>query len=69
MKYYHLCILYIKRRMSLISKWNKESAPNNNLSAADFKISEVETEHEFSEELSDGMERNEYIKDQQRKNK
>ncbi|MBO8178279.1 MAG: hypothetical protein H0Z31_12580 [Bacillus sp. (in: Bacteria)] len=52
-----------------MSKWNKESSPNNNLSAAEFKISEVETEHEFSEELSDGMERNEYIKDQQRKNK
>ncbi|GMB09505.1 hypothetical protein EDD69_11330 [Thermolongibacillus altinsuensis] len=50
-----------------MSKWNEESAPNNNLSAADIKNSKFQTEHKFSEELSDGMERNKYIKDQQSK--
>jgi hypothetical protein len=59
-------IIYIERR-ELMSKWNKESAPNNNLSADDIKNSQSQTEHEFSEELSDGMERNKYIKDQQSK--
>jgi hypothetical protein len=59
-------IIYIERR-ELMSKRNKESAPNNNLSANDIKNSQSQTEHEFSEELSDGMERNKYIKDQQSK--
>jgi hypothetical protein len=43
-------------------KWNEEAAPNNNLSAAQIQTSFLirkKQEHEFSEELSDGGERNE----------
>lgn len=45
----------------MLKKWNEQAAPNNNLSAADIKNSNLPKEHEFSEELSDGMERNETI--------
>jgi hypothetical protein len=49
-----------------MDKWNNQAAPNNNLSAADIEVSELASEHEFSEELSDGMERNENIKEMQK---
>ncbi|WP_456275701.1 hypothetical protein [Bacillus sp. AK128] len=53
-----------------MDKWNNQAAPNNNLSASDIEVSELANEHEFSEELSDGMERNENIeKLQNRKEK
>ncbi|MCK6204919.1 hypothetical protein KZX50_05500 [Bacillus infantis] len=45
-------------------KWNQESAPNNNLPAAEIKSSELignGEELQFSEELSGGGERNEII--------
>jgi hypothetical protein len=45
-------------------KWNQESAPNNNLPAAEMKSSMLignSDELKFSEELSDGGERNEAI--------
>ncbi|MFD1735594.1 hypothetical protein ACFSCX_03365 [Bacillus salitolerans] len=48
-----------------MSKWNNEAAPNNNLSSTDLKNSELPSAHEFAEELSDGMERNDYIEKQQ----
>jgi hypothetical protein len=51
-----------------MDKWNNQAAPNNNLSASDLEVSELVNEHEFSEELSDGMERNENIQELQRKN-
>jgi hypothetical protein len=47
-----------------MKKWNEESAPNNNLPAAGIKSSELignGEEPQFSEELSDGGERNEMI--------
>jgi hypothetical protein len=49
--------------------WNEQSAPNNNLSAATIRTSKMvgkEGIHseEFSEELSDGGERNEIISKQ-----
>lgn len=47
-----------------MSKLNHEAAPNNNLTAGDIKASNIgkeENEHPFSEELSDGGERNELI--------
>lgn len=47
-----------------MSKLNNEAAPNNNLAPEDVKASKVvakKEEHEFSEELSDGGERNENI--------
>ena len=49
--------------------WNEQSAPNNNLSAATIRTSKmvgkegIQSE-EFSEELSDGGERNEIISKQ-----
>lgn len=52
-----------------MGKWNEEGVPNLNLTSADIKASKLVTkkevkEHEFSEELSDGGERNEAIEDQ-----
>jgi hypothetical protein len=45
-----------------MSKLNNEAAPNNNLALGDLKASKQKNEdHEFSEELSDGGERNENI--------
>jgi hypothetical protein len=54
-----------------MGKWNEEGAPNNNLSAETIASSKLVgkpglQEHEFSEELSDGGERNQNI-DQQLK--
>jgi hypothetical protein len=45
-----------------MSKLNNEAAPNNNLAPGDLKASKRKNEdHEFSEELSDGGERNENV--------
>lgn len=49
-----------------MSKLNNEAAPNNNLTPGDIKASKLisdKEDHEFSEELSDGGERNEIIKE------
>lgn len=43
-------------------KWNEEAAPNNNLTSVQIQTSNLinkKQDHEFSEELSDGGERNE----------
>ncbi|MGJ7919210.1 hypothetical protein [Neobacillus sp. LXY-4] len=47
-------------------KLNEEAAPNNNLSPKTIKSSKQfeAIDHEFSEELSDGGERNQIIKNQ-----
>ncbi|WP_246944002.1 hypothetical protein [Bacillus pinisoli] len=50
-----------------MDKWNNQSAPNNNLTSADIAVSELLNEHEFTEELSDGMERDQNIKEIQKK--
>ncbi|MCT8138118.1 hypothetical protein H1D32_10335 [Anaerobacillus sp. CMMVII] len=50
-----------------MSKLNHEAAPNNNVTPGDIKASKRANpteDHEFSEELSDGGERNEMIKQQ-----
>ena len=49
--------------------WNEQSAPNNNLTAATIQTSKLVEKkgiqgEEFSEELSDGGERNEIISQQ-----
>lgn len=47
-----------------MDKWNEQAAPNNNLSANTIESGELLSEnakHEFSEELSDGGERNQNI--------
>jgi hypothetical protein len=47
-----------------MGKWNEQSAPNNNLPPKTIKTGEQighETKHEFSEELSDGGERDQII--------
>ena len=56
-----------------MGKWNEQAAANNNLPSKTIRSSEMflgeKAEHEFSEELSDGGERNQYIKNQTRKKK
>lgn len=52
-----------------MGKWNEEGAPNNNLSAETIANSKLVGKkglqnHEFSEELSDGGERDEAISKQ-----
>lgn len=54
-----------------MGKWNEEAAPNNNLPAAVIRSSKLVSktahkDHEFSEELADGGERNEAIQYQRR---
>ncbi|MBU9721410.1 MULTISPECIES: hypothetical protein [Bacillaceae] len=49
-----------------MGKWNEEAAPNLNLKTGTLKTSKFVTnkakqDHEFSEELADGEERNEII--------
>ncbi|MBO1512445.1 hypothetical protein [Metabacillus bambusae] len=54
-----------------MGKRNKESSQNNwtksEIKSTNIVATEKETDHEFSEELSDGGERNEIIKRQQNK--
>ncbi len=54
----------VLERGDTMSKLNHEAAPNNNLTPGDMKASKFvpKEDHEFSEELSDGGERNETIK-------
>lgn len=55
-----------------MSKLNNQAAPNNNLAPGDIKASKLTSEnneHEFSEELSDGGERNEFIEKQKKPTK
>lgn len=50
-----------------MGKWNKQAAPNNNLPSQTIRSSELllgKNNHEFSEEISDGKERDEFIKKQ-----
>ncbi|MED4205227.1 hypothetical protein [Neobacillus mesonae] len=47
-----------------MAKWNEQAAPNNNLSPKTIKTGNLLGKHEFSEELSDGGERNQYIEEQ-----
>ncbi|USK36619.1 hypothetical protein LIT25_26085 (plasmid) [Bacillus sp. F19] len=48
-----------------MGKWNKQAASNNNLPSNTIRSSELllgkKADHEFSEELSDGAERNRNI--------
>jgi len=50
-------------------KWNKEAAPNNNMTSADIEFSMRNNKEniEFSEELADGGERNERYEGQKNK--
>jgi hypothetical protein len=54
-----------------VGKWNEQGAPNNNLPASTIRSSDMllgeKAEHEFSEELSDGGERDQFIKQQKKK--
>lgn len=54
-----------------MGKWNEQGVPNNNLPPQTIKTSKQllgksKQEHEFSEELSDGAERDLYIQKQVR---
>lgn len=52
-----------------MDKWNEEAAPNNNIPSSTIRTSKqvANHQHEFSEELSDGGERNEYINKKRRR--
>lgn len=50
-----------------MGKWNEQAAPNNNLHPKTIRTDELvgnPAEHEFSEELSDGGERDQIIERQ-----
>jgi hypothetical protein len=50
-----------------MGQWNEQAAPNNNLPPQTIKTGELlghRSEHEFSEELSDGGERDQIIQRQ-----
>ena len=50
-----------------MGKWNEQGAPNNNLAPKTIATSKLvgkNTEHEFSEEISDGGERDRIIQKQ-----
>ena len=52
-----------------MSKWNEQAAPNNNIPprmVRPFERHDLQVDHEFSEELSDGGERDEFIKNQKK---
>lgn len=60
--------------MMEMGDWNEQAAPNNNLTAGTIQTSKLVgkkgiANHEFSEELSDGGERDENIKRQMKKRK
>lgn len=48
-----------------MGNWNEQAAPNNNLPSSTIRSSELflgnKADHEFSEDLSDGGERNKNI--------
>jgi hypothetical protein len=52
-----------------MSDWNEQAAPNNNIPPRMIKPNELfdlKKDHEFSEELSDGGERDEFIQHQKK---
>jgi len=56
-----------KKEVMLMDKWNEQAAPNNNLPPKTIKTGELvghPAKHEFSEELSDGGERDQFIERQ-----
>ncbi len=56
--------------INMSEKLNEEAAPNLNLGASVIKTSKLlKKDHEFSEELSDGGERNEFVEKQSTKRK
>lgn len=53
-----------------MSDWNEQAAPNNNISpriVRPFERRDQQVDHEFSEELADGGERDEIIQHQKKK--
>lgn len=50
-----------------MGKWNEQAAPNNNIHPKTIRTGKLinnESNHEFSEELSDGGERDQFIERQ-----
>lgn len=59
----------IMTRGDNMSDWNEQAAPNNNIPARivrPFERRDQSVNHEFSEELSDGGERDEFIQKQKK---
>lgn len=62
----------IMEEVILMGKWNEQAAPNNNLAPKTIKAGELvgdEAKQEFSEELSDGGERDQYIELEHKNNR
>jgi hypothetical protein len=58
----------LRAEVMVMSKLNDEAAPNLNLTRGQIKNSNLlKKDHEFTEELSDGGERNEFIAKQSKK--
>jgi hypothetical protein len=69
-----LCMFFTKipkltKEVILLSDWNEQAAPNNNIPpriVRPFERRDQSVNHEFSEELSDGGERDEFIQHQKK---
>ena len=59
----------LNKRGDSMSDWNEQAAPNNNIPprmVRPYERRDQQVEHEFSEELSDGGERNDFIQHQKK---
>jgi hypothetical protein len=58
-----------KSRGDNMGDWNEQAAPNNNIPpriVRPYELRDQQVNHEFSEELSDGGERDEFIQKQKK---
>jgi hypothetical protein len=70
-----ICIFFMRNsklcvEVILLSDWNEQAAPNNNIPpriVRPFERRDQKVDHEFSEELADGGERDEFIQHQKKK--
>lgn len=66
---FFIIIQKLNKRGDNMSDWNEQAAPNNNIPARivrPFERRDQSVNHEFSEELSDGGERNKFIQNQKK---
>jgi hypothetical protein len=64
-----LIVQKLIQEVRIMSDWNEQAAPNNNIPARivrPFEHRDQSVNHEFSEELSDGGERDEFIQKQKK---
>lgn len=66
---FFIMIPKLTRRGDTMSDWNEQAAPNNNIPpriVRPYERRDQKVDHEFSEELSDGGERDEFIQQQKK---